>query len=164
HRVRARLRARRRRVRICHLYRRQPAHGLGDHPAHHHHQARAVRLRWGHGRRRRHAGGVFCTAVDHQRAPELERRALGEGARMTATTAAILRDTRSGSARFEANAATRDPLWIKVAVLGISLAFFGLFLLLPLVAVFVEALRRGWAVYLAALAEPDALSAIQLTL
>jgi sulfate transport system permease protein len=37
-------------------------------------------------------------------------------------------------------------------------------LLLPLVAVFVEALRRGWAVYVAALVEPDALAAIRLTL
>ena len=39
-----------------------------------------------------------------------------------------------------------------------------LFLLLPLVAVFAEALRKGWSVYLAALVEPDALSAIRLTL
>jgi sulfate transport system permease protein len=75
-----------------------------------------------------------------------------------------VRDTRSGAGRFEANSATRDPPWIKVLVLGVSLGFFGLFLLLPLIAVFVEALRRGWQVYLAALVEPDALSAIQLTL
>jgi sulfate transport system permease protein len=38
------------------------------------------------------------------------------------------------------------------------------FLFVPLVAVFVEALKKGVAVYLAALAEPDALSAIKLTL
>jgi sulfate transport system permease protein len=37
-------------------------------------------------------------------------------------------------------------------------------LLLPLLAVFVEALRKGWAVYLAALVEPDALAALKLTL
>jgi len=71
---------------------------------------------------------------------------------------------RSGAARFEANAATRDPAWVKATILTVSLGFFALFLLLPLIAVFVEALRRGWDVYLAALAEPDALSAIQLTL
>ena len=35
---------------------------------------------------------------------------------------------------------------------------------MPLIAVFVEALRRGWSVYLAALVEPDAVSAIRLTL
>ena len=42
--------------------------------------------------------------------------------------------------------------------------FFALFLLLPLIAVFVEALRKGWDAYLAAIVEPDALSAIRLTL
>jgi sulfate transport system permease protein len=83
---------------------------------------------------------------------------------MTATTTTALRDTRSGPARFEANAATRDPPWVKIVILAVSLGFFGLFLLLPLIAVFVEALRRGWEVYLAALVEPDAVSAIQLTL
>jgi sulfate/thiosulfate transport system permease protein len=71
---------------------------------------------------------------------------------------------QSGAARFEANTATRDPRWVKSVVLTLSLGFFGTFLLLPLIAVFVEALRRGWAVYIAALVEPDALSAIQLTL
>lgn len=70
---------------------------------------------------------------------------------------------RSGT-KFEQRPATRDPLWIKVAVLVTGLGFFAIFLLLPLVAVFVEALRRGIAVYLAALVEPDALSAIRLTL
>lgn len=71
----------------------------------------------------------------------------------------------SGSAsRFEANVATRDSGWIKLIVLGLGLSFFALFLLLPLVAVFVEAFRKGWSTYLAALAEPDAHSAIRLTL
>ncbi|WP_295557054.1 sulfate ABC transporter permease subunit CysW [uncultured Hyphomicrobium sp.] len=71
----------------------------------------------------------------------------------------------SGSAtRFEANLATRDTAWVKVAVLGIGLTYFAVFLLLPLVAVFVEAFRKGWEAYLAALVEPDALSAIKLTL
>jgi sulfate transport system permease protein len=73
-------------------------------------------------------------------------------------------DARSGARRFEANAATRDPAWIKIVILGVSLGFFALFLLMPLIAVFVEAFRRGWQVYLAALVEPDAFSAIQLTL
>ncbi|MEQ1719377.1 MAG: sulfate ABC transporter permease subunit CysW [Hyphomicrobium sp.] len=71
----------------------------------------------------------------------------------------------SGSAsRFEANVATRDSGWIKLIVLGLGLSFFALFLLLPLVAVFVEAFRKGWTTYLAALAEPDAHWAIRLTL
>lgn len=44
------------------------------------------------------------------------------------------------------------------------LAFLTLFLLLPLVVVFVEALQKGIEAYGAALIEPDALSAIKLTL
>lgn len=73
--------------------------------------------------------------------------------------------TNSGVAqRFEANAATRDPVWVKRLVLGAGLSFFALFLLMPLVAVFIEALRKGWQAYLAAIVEPDALSAIRLTL
>jgi sulfate/thiosulfate transport system permease protein len=81
-----------------------------------------------------------------------------------ALASATLGDARNGAARFEANTATRDPAWIKIVVLGISLGFFVLFLLMPLIAVFVEAFRRGWATYMAALIEPDALSAIRLTL
>ncbi len=66
--------------------------------------------------------------------------------------------------RFEDNTATREPVWVKGVLITVALAFFALFLLLPLATVFVEALRKGWSVYLAALVEPDALSAIALTL
>ncbi|UOM32654.1 sulfate ABC transporter permease subunit CysW [Acuticoccus sp. I52.16.1] len=48
--------------------------------------------------------------------------------------------------------------------IAVALAFLGLFLFLPLVAVFTEALRQGIGAYLAALVEPDAISAIRLTL
>lgn len=68
------------------------------------------------------------------------------------------------AARFETRSATREPTWIKWTIVGVSLAFFTLFLLMPLIAVFVEAFRKGWDTYLAALIEPDALSAIKLTL
>ena len=60
---------------------------------------------------------------------------------------------RIGAARFEANASTRDPAWVKGIVLFLALGFFLLFLLMPLIAVFVEAFRRGWALYLNALVE-----------
>jgi len=68
------------------------------------------------------------------------------------------------AARFETRSATREPAWIKWTIVGVSLTFFTLFLLMPLIAVFVEAFRKGWDTYLAALIEPDALSAIKLTL
>jgi sulfate transport system permease protein len=51
-----------------------------------------------------------------------------------------------------------------VLLITLSLAFMTLFLFVPLVTVFYEALKKGWDVYLAAIVEPDALSAIKLTL
>jgi sulfate/thiosulfate transport system permease protein len=74
-------------------------------------------------------------------------------------------DTRVDTAgKFEANPATRDSTWVKLAVLGLGLTYFAIFLLLPLAAVFVEAFRKGVETYFSALVEPDALSAIRLTL
>ena len=67
-------------------------------------------------------------------------------------------------ARFESNPATREAPWVKWTILALGLGFFALFLLLPLVTVFAEALRKGVGVYFAALTEPDAVSALQLTL
>ena len=49
-------------------------------------------------------------------------------------------------------------------LLGIALLFLTLFLLVPLAAVFAEAFRKGWALYLEAIVEPDAWAAIRLTL
>lgn len=69
-----------------------------------------------------------------------------------------------GASRFERNPATRDAPWVKALVLGVGLTFFVVFLLLPLIAVFLEAFRKGAETYFAALVEPDALSAIRLTL
>ena len=68
------------------------------------------------------------------------------------------------AARYEGSAATREPVWVKWSIIFVAVFFFAFFLLLPLVAVFSEALRKGWDVYWAALREPDALSAIGLTL
>lgn len=70
----------------------------------------------------------------------------------------------AGATRFERRSATRDRHWVKWSLIAVSLLFFAVFLLLPLIAVFVEALRKGWAVYLAAIIEPDAQAAIRLTL
>jgi sulfate/thiosulfate transport system permease protein len=66
--------------------------------------------------------------------------------------------------RFEGGAATREQPWVKRTVLTLGLSFFALFVLLPLATVFTEALRKGGGVYFAALTEPDALSALALTL
>jgi sulfate/thiosulfate transport system permease protein len=59
---------------------------------------------------------------------------------------------------------TTEPAWVRRLLIGIALAFMTLFLFVPLAAVFVEALRKGLDVYLAAIVEPDAVAAIKLTL
>jgi sulfate transport system permease protein len=60
--------------------------------------------------------------------------------------------------------AITEPLWLKVSMILIALAFAFLFLLVPLAVVFTEAFRKGWQVYALAISDPDALSAIRLTL
>jgi sulfate/thiosulfate transport system permease protein len=60
--------------------------------------------------------------------------------------------------------ATTEPPWVKWLLIGIALVFLTLFLFVPLAIVFAEALKKGLGVYLAAITEPDALSAIKLTL
>ena len=62
--------------------------------------------------------------------------------------------------RRPALAETRGMRWLLIAL---TLGFIGLFLVLPLTAVFVEALRQGIGAYLAAIVDGDALAAIRLT-
>ncbi|HWJ02499.1 MAG TPA: sulfate ABC transporter permease subunit CysW [Verrucomicrobiae bacterium] len=59
---------------------------------------------------------------------------------------------------------TSEPPVIRWLLTGIALAFLGLVLFIPLIAVFAKALEDGLTVYLAAVSEPDALAAIYLTL
>jgi sulfate transport system permease protein len=60
--------------------------------------------------------------------------------------------------------ATHEAPWVRWLLTGFALLFVGGFLLLPLAAVFTEALRRGLGAYFAAFTDPDALAAIRLTL
>ncbi len=82
-----------------------------------------------------------------------------------ATTLHAAKAATLGSPRhYEDNPATRDRPLVKWVVLTISLLFFICFLVLPLATVFIEALKKGWDVYLQAILDDDALSAIELTL
>jgi len=63
-----------------------------------------------------------------------------------------------------AEAGTTEAAWVRYTLIGITLIFLFLFLVLPLAAVFAEALRKGFDAYWEALKEPDAWSAIRLTL
>ena len=60
-------------------------------------------------------------------------------------------------------AGTTEPAWVRWSLIALALCFMFLFLVLPLAAVFTEALRKGVDVYWQALQEPDAWSAIRLT-
>ncbi|MBC7648210.1 MAG: sulfate ABC transporter permease subunit CysW, partial [Vitreoscilla sp.] len=63
-----------------------------------------------------------------------------------------------------ARAAVTEARWVRYALITVALLFILLFLVLPLAAVFTEALRKGLGAYFDALKEPDAWSAIKLTL
>jgi len=60
--------------------------------------------------------------------------------------------------------ATTEPPAVRRLLIGVTLLFLTLFLFVPLAAVFYEALRKGLGVYVAAITDPYALSAIRLTL
>ncbi|MGI4720506.1 MAG: sulfate ABC transporter permease subunit CysW [Janthinobacterium lividum] len=57
-----------------------------------------------------------------------------------------------------------EPDWVRYALIAVALLFLTLFLFVPLAAVFTEALKRGWDTYLESIRDPDAVSAIKLTL
>ncbi|MDB5962678.1 MAG: cysW [Massilia sp.] len=57
-----------------------------------------------------------------------------------------------------------EPAWIRLSLIVVALLFLTLFLFVPLVAVFAEAFKKGWQAYLASITDPDAISAIKLTL
>lgn len=60
--------------------------------------------------------------------------------------------------------ATTESLAVRWALILLALLFLTLFLFVPLISVFWEALSRGWDLYLAALTDPEAVDAIKLTL
>jgi len=60
--------------------------------------------------------------------------------------------------------ATNDPLWLRILLIGLSIGFVSVLLVLPLVVVFAEAFRAGVGTYFASLNNPAAWRAIRLTL
>ena len=59
---------------------------------------------------------------------------------------------------------TQEPVWVRRTLIGLALIFLALFLFIPLISVFYEALKKGVDVYFAAITEADARAAIRLTL
>ena len=70
----------------------------------------------------------------------------------------------SRAEKLQSSSATREATWVKWSLIATGVAFFAFFLLMPLIAVFVEAFRQGLGVYFEALKEPDAVYALKLTL
>jgi sulfate transport system permease protein len=131
---------------------RQHAHGVRDHAADHHRQARAIRLRGCHRGGLGDVGHLVPVALGHQRFANLAASPFGSFVMSpTLTTNKV-------------QAGTTEARWIRRGLIGLALLFMFLFLVLPLAAVFTEALRKGLDAYLEALKEPDAWSAIRLTL
>jgi sulfate/thiosulfate transport system permease protein len=69
--------------------------------------------------------------------------------------------TSSGARR---GAHLTEPTVVRVGLTVVALVFLGVFLVLPLATVFVEAFSAGTAAYFSAVREPDALAALRLTL
>jgi sulfate transport system permease protein len=82
----------------------------------------------------------------------------GEGTRMSASV------FKPSLTLYEQRSATRESSVVRRVILTLGLAFFAFFLLLPLIAVFAEGLRKGVEVYFNALIDAGTLSALKLTL
>ena len=78
----------------------------------------------------------------------------------TSTTAVT---TKSNVVRTP-SAVGSEPRWVRITLMLIAASFLTIFLFIPVIAVFAEALKKGWMVYLQSIVEADALAAIRLTL
>ena len=61
----------------------------------------------------------------------------------------------SNSYDYQSNPATKDSPWIRNTFIVIAVLFMVLMLVIPLLAVFYEAFKSGWQLYIASLVDPD---------
>ena len=73
-------------------------------------------------------------------------------------------DKKEDEIMAKTSAAISEPRYIKVILILTSLAFLGILIGLPIASVFVEAFSKGYDAYIAGVTEPNAVSAIRLTL
>lgn len=76
----------------------------------------------------------------------------------------IIISSKGKNSSLEPIVSLTEPGWVKFILIGISLLFLGLFLVVPLVEVFASALEKGIGFYFDAIRDPLALSALKLTL
>ena len=72
--------------------------------------------------------------------------------------------TSAPSAYSARDTARTEPRAVRLVIIAIAVTFLSVFVVLPLVVVFAQAFSKGTGAYLAALSDPEALSAIRLTL
>jgi sulfate transport system permease protein len=70
----------------------------------------------------------------------------------------------AGAATSKSRIAAGEPLWFRLLLIELAVSFLTLIVILPLAAVFTEALRQGIGAYFASFDDPDVWSAIRLTL
>jgi sulfate transport system permease protein len=71
---------------------------------------------------------------------------------------------KNGDTHRQSRRGTEESPFVKWIMIAVAMVFCIIFLLLPLVNVFAQAFAFGWKTYLSALADPNSLSAIRLTL
>jgi len=64
----------------------------------------------------------------------------------------------------QTNSVVTEATWVRWLLIAIGVAFLSLFLMLPLLSVFVEALRKGFGPFFDAFSDSDTIAAIKLTL
>jgi sulfate/thiosulfate transport system permease protein len=72
--------------------------------------------------------------------------------------------TNTSKAIVQSGSAVTEPFWVRLFLIGITIGFLSLFLVVPLLVVFEQAFEKGWEVYVASIQDSDALSSIRLTL
>jgi sulfate transport system permease protein len=60
--------------------------------------------------------------------------------------------------------ARTEPRWVRAILIGVAVLFLGVLVVIPVAAIVHQALSKGWDVYLAAVTDPGARAAIELTL
>jgi sulfate/thiosulfate transport system permease protein len=78
--------------------------------------------------------------------------------------AATITSLKTPTAHGTGSRVTQDSPWVRWLLTAVALSFLGFFLVLPLAAVFTEALRKGVGVFFSSFADADTLSALKLTL
>src|SRR5687768_11367151 len=77
---------------------------------------------------------------------------------------AVISQLKASSATSTSSRATQDSTWVRWTLTAVALLFLVFFLVLPLAAVFTEALRKGLGPFFGAFKDSDALASIRLTL